>query len=97
MATATTTPMMTAVSTLPEPGEVGSEVRSEVWSVDTVEDRDTLQLDSCKYCLNQHTRLYVHGTWNIHVHDTWNQPGMMTCWGTDVVETCWLVTVTVTE
>ena len=101
MATATTTPMMTAISTLPEPGEVRSEVRSDVRSVDRTEDRveyrDTLKLDSCKYCLSQHTRLHVHGTWNILVHDTWNQPGMVTCWGTDVVELCWLVTVTVTE
>ena len=97
MATATTTPMMTAVSTLPEPGEVRSEVRSVDRTEDGVEDSDTLKLDSCKYCLSQHTRLHVHGTWNIHVHDTWNQPGMVTCWGTDAVEPCWLVTVTVTE
>ena len=70
MATATTTPMMTAVSTLPEPGEVRSEVRSEVQSVDRTEDRvkdrHTLKLDSCKHCLNQHTE---HGTY-MYVHDT---------------------------
>ena len=54
MATATTDPIITAVSTLPEPGEVGSVDRTKV----RVEDRDTLKLDSCKYCLNQHTHLH---------------------------------------
>ena len=68
MAAATTTPMITAVSTLPEPGEVRSEVRSVDRTEDRVEGRDTLKLDSCKYCLNQHTRLHVHRTWNILVH-----------------------------
>ena len=55
MARATTTPMiilMIAVSTPPEPGEVGSVDRAGAGDI------HTLKLDPCKYGLHQHTHLY---------------------------------------
>ena len=58
--------------------------------------------DTCNNVFsNTDTPARVHMYWRrymkLKVTDTCNnQPGMVTCWGTDVVEPCWLVTVTVT-